>query len=76
LAWQVGGSSLAAGTTTAAQLTTFVLYVDMVVSSSLAVCEQWAQVLEAVGASERVMELLQLTPSKQVLTTPQCNRLS
>ena len=42
----------------------------------LRLVDQWAQVLEAVGASERVMELLQLTPSKQVLTTPQCNRLS
>jgi ABC-type multidrug transport system fused ATPase/permease subunit len=38
----------------------------MVVGASLAVCEQWAQILEAVGASERVMELLNRPQAPQM----------
>ena len=45
----------------------------MVVGASLAVCEQWAQILEAVGASERVMALLARPEAPQMdagLTLP------
>lgn len=63
----VGGLAISAGQASAAELTTFVLYVDKVISAALAVCEQWASVMEAVGASERVLQLLE---------RPSCAQLS
>lgn len=47
-------------------LTTFVFYVEFVLWAALAVSEQAASFMEAVGASERVLGFLDAQPSKQL----------
>jgi len=61
----VGGLWTLNGTLTAEQLTTFILYVELVMGATGAVADQWAVVMESVGASERVLELAQLPPARQ-----------
>ena len=48
------------------QLTTFVLYVEFVTAASLSVCDQWGPLMEAIGASERVMYYLDKPPAAQI----------
>ena len=48
------------------QLTTFVLYVEFVTAASLSVCDQWGPLMEAIGASERVMYYLDRPPAPQI----------
>lgn len=48
------------------QLTTFVLYVEFVTAASLSVCDQWGPLMEAIGASERVMYYLDKPPAPQI----------
>ncbi|KAG1668631.1 hypothetical protein FOA52_002484 [Chlamydomonas sp. UWO 241] len=62
----LGCRMVAQGTLTPEQLTTFVLYLQFVVSSSLTVCDEFTEVMEALGASERVMALLDGAPAPQV----------
>ena len=47
-------------------LTNIVFYVEYVVYSGLNVCDEWTEFLEAVGASERVMKLLENKPAPQI----------
>jgi ABC-type multidrug transport system fused ATPase/permease subunit len=42
------------------------MYVDFVVSASLAVCDQWGPVMEALGASERVISYLDAPAAPQI----------
>jgi len=60
-----GCSMIAQGKMTAEQLTGFILYLQFVVSSSLTVCDEFTEIMEAVGASERVMSLLDSQPAAQ-----------
>ena len=48
------------------QLTTFVLYVEFVTAASLSVCDQWGPLMEAIGASERVMYYLDKPSAAQI----------
>ena len=48
------------------QLTTFVLYVEFVTAASLSVCDQWGPLMEAIGASERVMYYLDKPSAPQI----------
>jgi len=57
--WSVGKS----GGLTAAQLTTFMFYVNFVLQSTNEVGDQWAKIQSAVGASKNVFNLIQRTPS-------------
>eukprot|EP00898_Chlorokybus_atmophyticus_P008988 jgi/Chlat1/9090/Chrsp97S08376 len=63
----IGGAMAMRGQLTAQQLTSFILYIELAVSASLAIGEQWAGVMEAIGASERVLELLDKPPAAQLI---------
>eukprot|EP00884_Botryococcus_braunii_P008726 jgi/Botrbrau1/17855/Bobra.0127s0095.1 len=58
MALLLGGALIVTGMITDKQLTSYVLYVEFVTSASLSVCDQWANIMESVGASDRVMEFL------------------
>lgn len=61
------------GQINAEQLTKFILYSEWVVHSTWWVGDHWASLMQAIGASEKVFQLLDL-PSSQQLTsggTPQ-----
>lgn len=62
----VGGSMALSGQVNPEQLTTFVLYVEFVTAASLSVCDQWGPLMEAIGASERVMYYLDKPPAAQI----------
>lgn len=62
----VGGSMALNGQVNPEQLTTFVLYVEFVTAASLSVCDQWGPLMEAVGASERVMYYLDKPAAPQI----------
>ena len=54
------------GTLTAEQLTSFVFYVEFAIYSSLSVCNEFASLMEAVGASQRVMAMLDAKAADQI----------
>eukprot|EP00775_Hariotina_reticulata_P011000 gene11000-11154_t len=62
----LGGSMVYAGMIGAEQLTSFMFYVQLVTSSSLAVCDQYGAIMEAIGASERVLQHLYDPPAPQI----------
>ena len=62
----IGGGMALKGVITAQQLTTFVLYVELVTYASLNVCDQWGSIMESIGASERVMEFLDTPAAPQI----------
>ena len=66
LALAMGGGMALAGKVTGQQLTAFVLYVEFVMAASLSVCDQWGGVMEAIGASERVIDYLDAPPAPQM----------
>jgi len=67
-----GGYRAMQGEVTGQQLTSFLFYADFVVSSALATCEQYANIMGAVGSSERVMQLLDSkTPPPASASHPQ-----
>ena len=47
-------------------LTTCVLYLDLVLASSLSVADQWPPLCEALGSSERVLAMAALPPAPQL----------
>eukprot|EP00752_Nemacystus_decipiens_P006022 g5439.t1 len=51
------------GTMTGQQLTTFVFYTQFVTSASFDVGDQWAKIQEALGAGQKVFELLDRQPN-------------
>jgi ABC-type multidrug transport system fused ATPase/permease subunit len=66
LALLLGGAAVYNGCLTPQGLTTYMFYVEFVASASLAVCEQYGSIMEAVGASERVVAALGDPPCPQV----------
>ena len=54
------------GAINAQQLTSYVMYVEFVTAASLSVCDQWGPFMEALGASERVIGYLDLSPAPQI----------
>jgi ABC-type multidrug transport system fused ATPase/permease subunit len=62
----LGGAAVYQGLLTPQGLTTYMFYVEFVASASLAVCEQYGSIMEAVGASERVVSALADRPCAQV----------
>ena len=66
LALLLGGAAVYEGALTPQGLTTYMFYVEFVASASLAVCEQFGSIMEAVGASERVVAALGDPPCAQV----------
>ena len=55
-----------AGQVSPEQLATFVLYMESVTAASLSVCDQWGPLMEAIGASERVMYYLDKPSAPQI----------
>ena len=66
MALLLGGWMALQGDISGQQLTSFVLYTEFVMSASLSVCDQWGGVMEAIGASERVIEYLDHPPAPQI----------
>ena len=66
MALLLGGWMALRGEISGQQLTSFVLYTEFVMSASLSVCDQWGGVMEAIGASERVIEYLDHPPAPQI----------
>ncbi|XP_059072962.1 ABC transporter B family member 26, chloroplastic isoform X3 [Cryptomeria japonica] len=62
----IGGGFVMNGHITAEQLTKFILYSEWVIHSTWWVGDHWASLMQSVGASEKVFELLELPPSKQL----------
>jgi ABC-type multidrug transport system fused ATPase/permease subunit len=62
----VGGLLVLQGAITPEQLTTFFLYVQFVTDSSHTVCDQYAVIMEAIGAGERVLGYLDDPPAPQI----------
>jgi ATP-binding cassette subfamily B protein len=58
----LGAQSVASGSMTAGQLTSFVLYAVLTAGSVGVIAEVWGDVLRAAGATERLMELLAAQP--------------
>ncbi len=54
------------GKITPEQLTKFILYSEWVVHSTWWVGNHWSSLMQAIGASEKVFQLLDLAPSKQL----------
>ncbi|KAG2441527.1 hypothetical protein HXX76_003149 [Chlamydomonas incerta] len=62
----VGCSMVLTGQLTAEQLTNFIMYVEFVTYASLNVCDEFTEICEAVGASERVVTMLGAAPAPQI----------
>ncbi|KAH9331211.1 hypothetical protein KI387_003319, partial [Taxus chinensis] len=64
----IGGGFVMNGHITAEQLTKFVLYSEWVIHSTWRVGDHWDSFMQSVGASEKVFELMELNPSKQLIS--------
>ena len=65
----IGGGFVMSGNISAEKLTKYALYAEWVVHSTWWVGDHWASLMQALGASEKVFQLLDLQPSQQ-LTAP------
>jgi ATP-binding cassette subfamily B (MDR/TAP) protein 9 len=62
----MGGGFVMTGKITPEQLTKFILYSEWVVHSTWWVGNHWSSLMQAIGASEKVFQLLDLPPTKQL----------
>eukprot|EP00250_Pteridium_aquilinum_P008438 c17944_g1_i1 orf=506-2728(-) len=67
----IGGSYVLMGNISAEQLTKVVLYSEWVVHSTWWVGDHWASLMQSIGASESVFELMDLPFSKQLTSEGQ-----
>ncbi|XP_076943444.1 ABC transporter B family member 26, chloroplastic-like [Bidens hawaiensis] len=61
----VGGMSIMAGHITAEQLTKFILYSEWLIYSTWFVGDNLSSLMQSVGASEKVFQMMDLAPSHQ-----------
>lgn len=61
----IGGMSILAGSLTAEQLTKFILYSEWLIYSTWWVGDNVSSLMQSVGASEKVFQLMDLPPSDQ-----------
>jgi ATP-binding cassette subfamily B protein len=66
----IGGHDVLAGRLTAGELSAFVFYAAIVASSAGVVSEVWGEIQRAAGATERLMELLDVRPALAVAAPP------
>jgi ATP-binding cassette subfamily B protein len=66
----IGGHDVLAGTISAGQLSAFVFYAALVASSVGALSEVWGELQRALGATERLIEILGVRPKIHVPTVP------
>ncbi|KAM6589369.1 ABC transporter B family member 26, chloroplastic [Cannabis sativa] len=64
----VGGMSILAGHITAEQLTKFILYSEWLIYSTWWVGDNLSSLMQSVGASEKVFQLMDLSPSDQFIS--------
>src|SRR3546814_8734598 len=58
----LGAQSVASGTMTAGELTSFIMYAAITAGGVGVLAEVWGDVMRAAGATERLMELLSAAP--------------
>ncbi|XP_073132658.1 ABC transporter B family member 26, chloroplastic [Henckelia pumila] len=61
----IGGMSILAGHITAEQLTKFILYSEWLIYSTWWIGDNLSSLMQSVGASEKVFQLMDLSPSHQ-----------
>ncbi|KAK3223420.1 hypothetical protein Dsin_010445 [Dipteronia sinensis] len=64
----VGGMSILTGNITAEQLTKFILYSEWLIYSTWWVGDNLSSLMQSVGASEKVFQLMDLMPSNQFIS--------
>ncbi|KAK9276674.1 hypothetical protein L1049_006210 [Liquidambar formosana] len=64
----IGGMSILAGHITAEQLTKFILYSEWLIYSTWWVGDNLSSLMQSVGASEKVFQLMDLLPSDQFVS--------
>ncbi|XP_010251085.1 PREDICTED: ABC transporter B family member 26, chloroplastic [Nelumbo nucifera] len=64
----VGGMSIMAGHITAEQLTKFILYCEWLIYSTWWVGDNLSSLMQSVGASEKVFQMMDLLPSNQFVS--------
>lgn len=64
----LGGTSILAGHITAEQLTKFILYSEWLIYSTWWVGDNLSSLMQSVGASEKVFQLMDLLPSDQFMS--------
>uniref|UniRef100_A0A5B7BJY3 ABC transporter B family member 26 n=1 Tax=Davidia involucrata TaxID=16924 RepID=A0A5B7BJY3_DAVIN len=64
----IGGLSIMAGHITAEQLTKFILYSEWLIYSTWWVGDNLSSLMQSVGASEKVFQLMDLSPGDQFLS--------
>ncbi|XP_058093744.1 ABC transporter B family member 26, chloroplastic isoform X4 [Magnolia sinica] len=63
----VGGIFIMGGHITVEKLTKFILYSEWLIYSTWFVGDNWSSLMQSIGASEKVFQLMDLLPSKQFL---------
>lgn len=64
----IGGVSILKGSLTAEQLTKFILYSEWLIYSTWWVGDNLSSLMQSVGASEKVFQLMNLMPSDQFIS--------
>lgn len=64
----LGGISIMSGHVSAEQLTKYVLYCEWLIYATWRVTDNVSSMMQSVGASEKVLQLMDLLPSDQVLS--------
>lgn len=72
----IGGISILRGHTTAEQLTKFILYAEWLIYSAWWIGDNWSSLMQSVGASEKVFQLMDLLPRKKFISGGTCLLLS
>ncbi|EEF40958.1 abc transporter, putative [Ricinus communis] len=64
----LGGMSVMSGHVSTEQLTKYILYCEWLIYATWRVVDNISSLLQAIGASEKVFQLMQLSPSSQFLS--------
>ncbi|XP_027151479.1 ABC transporter B family member 26, chloroplastic isoform X1 [Coffea eugenioides] len=65
----IGGMFILTGRITAEQLTKFILYSEWLIYSTWSVGDSLSSLMQSIGASEKVFQLMDLPPSNQFIST-------
>ncbi|XP_065877366.1 ABC transporter B family member 26, chloroplastic-like isoform X3 [Euphorbia lathyris] len=68
LALMLGGMSVMAGNVSTEQLTKYILYCEWLIYATWRLVDNMSSLLQAIGGSENVFQLMQLSPSDQFLS--------
>ena len=65
----IGGMFILTGRITAEQLSKFILYSEWLIYSTWSVGDSLSSLMQSIGASEKVFQLMDLPPSNQFIST-------